>query len=148
MMRDPNADPGGRPPLFSTPQDLMRECLDYIDWCEENPNFESHLASYQGKHELISVPKMQITSLFGLCGFLGISIKTWYSYKEKPEFLPYMERAENMLNAIKISGAASGLLNANLVARLVGLSDKLDTKVDSDSAITIKKITREIIKPE
>ncbi len=65
---------GGRPPIFATPEDLEKKCLEYFEYCIENNE------------------KRTIT---GLTLFVGFSSrKSWDHYEEKKEFLHIVKRAK------------------------------------------------------
>jgi len=65
----------------------------------------------------------------GLCIFLDISLTTWFNYKEKVDFLEVTTRAEQIIYEQKFTGASADLLNANIIARDLGLVDKKEAKI-------------------
>lgn len=90
------------------------------------------LIKYQGVATQVELPKMRAMTLSGLCTFLDITEETWRSYREKPDFLGVTTRAESIIYQYKFEGAAAGLLNPNIIAREMGLAEKL---VDGARAI-------------
>src|SRR5262245_53579495 len=63
----------------------------------------------------------------GLCLYLGIEHTTWSAWKkDRPDLLPAIERVESVIYTQKFSGAAANLLNANSIARELGLADKTE----------------------
>ncbi|MFW5394207.1 terminase small subunit, partial [Yersinia sp. 2544 StPb PI] len=63
-------------------------------------------------------------TLKGLCLFLDISDETWRSYRAREDFIGVITRAENVIYDQKFSGAAADLLNANIIARDLGLKEQ------------------------
>jgi len=119
----------GRKPIFPDPNVLWDACVEYFDWVEDNPLIETKLVSYQGEHELVEVPKIRAMTIGGLCLFLDIDFKTWQSYQEKKDFIQVTKQAEESIRSQKFSGAAADLLNANIIARDLGLRDKVETEL-------------------
>jgi hypothetical protein len=72
---------------------------------------------------------MRAMTIDGLCLFLDISTDTWKLYKDREDFIGVTRKAENVIRSQKFSGAAADLLNANIIARDLGLSDKKDIEI-------------------
>lgn len=115
----------GRKPKFSDPDVFWDACCEYFDWIEEHPLSESIV--YQGKLSETSNPLMRAMTVTGLRLFLDISHTTWGVYKENDDLVAVITRAEEVIYTQKFSGAAAGLLNANIIARDLGLADKSQT---------------------
>ena len=121
----------GRDKIFSTPSDLWQACLEYFEWVDDNPLYESKLTSYQGVNKIEPVEKMRAMTIDGLCLFLDIDVKTWSNYKTKngyEDFFPVITQAEQVIRSQKFAGAAADLLNANIIARDLGLADKTNNE--------------------
>jgi hypothetical protein len=71
-----------------------------------------------------SVSKMRAMTIEFLCIFLDIAKRTWDGYTEREDFVPVTTRAEEIIRNQKFVGAAADMLNANIIARDLGLSDK------------------------
>ena len=114
----------GRNPIFKNPDDLWDACCQYFDYVHENPLLEDKAFAFQGvvKHE--PVAKMQAMTLRGLLLYLDITRPTWADYKEKEGFSYVTTRAEDVIYHQKFTGAAADLLNANIIARDLGLQEK------------------------
>ncbi len=133
----------GRDKLFSTPEILWEACCEYFDWVEQNPLNEYVI--FQGKIAEETIPKIRAMTIQGLCLFLDIDDDTWAEYKKRKDFTGIVTRAERIIYQQKFSGAAAGLLNANIIARDLGLADKKEhTGADGGA---IQTITRTIIDP-
>ena len=121
----------GRNPIFSSPDDLWNSATEYFEWCEDNPLIESKLVSFQGVSNLEEVPKMRAMTIAGLCLFLDISQDALSDYGKREDFIGVVDRVKNIIRQQKFTGAAADLLNPNIIARDLGLTDK--TNIDHSS---------------
>ncbi len=119
----------GPKPLWSDPETLRKDCIDYFEWVEANPLYEERLFTYKGKVISGQLKKMRAMTLTGLCIHLGISLDTWLNYKAKPVFSEIIEFVEAVIYDYKFTGAAAGLLNHAIIARDLGLADKKEVDV-------------------
>lgn len=71
---------------------------------------------------------MRAMTLSGLCLFLDIHEDTWRLYRAKEDFIEVTTRAEKVIYDQKFSGAAADLLNANIIARDLGLKDRQEVE--------------------
>lgn len=84
---------------------------------------------------------MRAMTISGMCIYLDISEDTWANYRAKKDFLGVTTRAENIIYNQKFAGAAAGLLNANIIARDLGLIEK--TSAEHLVAINLTNLTDE-----
>ena len=122
----------GRKPKFATPDYLWNACVEYFEWVEKNPLFEQKAFCFQGAVTYATVPKMRAMTISGLCIFLDISVQTWLDYKGRKDFIDITTRVETIIYNQKFTGAAADLLNANIIARDLGLKD--ESRVDHQSS--------------
>jgi len=116
----------GRNPIFAAPEDLWTAASEYFEWVGDNPLWEDKIVSYQGVTTHEPVCKMRAMTISGLCIFLDIARRTWDDYRERNDFLPVVARVEEIIRTQKFEGASADLLNANIIARDLGLADKQD----------------------
>ncbi len=120
-------DTHGRTSLFETDDELWRACVSYFDWATENPLKEDRVFSYQGEQTHESVSLLRAFTLSGLCLHLGITEETWRAWRrDRPDLKEVIAKAESVIRQQKFEGAAAGLLNANIISRDLGLTDKKD----------------------
>lgn len=142
----------GRDPIFKTDAELWKSCLEYFDWVEDNPLWENKVTQFQGAPVDMPVAKMRAMTIGGLCIFLDICENTWANYKDKEDFLRVTKKAERIIYNQKFTGASADLLNANIIARDLGLRDSTDSKVthsfegmsDEDLAQKKKELERQL----
>ena len=130
----------GRSPIFAKPDDMWSAVVEYFEWVEANPLYEEKVFNGKDGIARATVAKMRAMTISGLCIFLDIARTTWDSYRERPDFSSIVTRAEEIIRDQKFSGAAADLLNANIIARDLGLVDKQDvdqkTKLEAGDSLT------------
>ena len=119
----------GRNPIFEKPEDLWDAACEYFEWAEANPLKEDKGFAFQGVVTHESFDKMRAMTLSGLQVFLDITAQTWLNYKDRKDFLEVTTRIDNIIRTQKFEGAAAELLNPNIIARDLGLSDKVDQNI-------------------
>lgn len=125
----------GRDRLFASSELLWEACCEYFDWVEQNPLIEMRPFAYQGVVIQEPVPKMRAMTIDGLCLFLDIDLKTWANWRSVEDFIPVVTRAESVIRSQKFAGAAADLLNANIIARDLGLAEK--RQVESTATVKV-----------
>nr|WP_282557261.1 DNA-packaging protein [Providencia heimbachae] len=118
----------GRKPIFEKPEQLWEACCEYFEWVEDNPLNETKAFAFQGVVTKETLPKMRAMTISGLCLFLDIDRSTWLVYKAREDFFTITTRAEEIIYDQKFSGAAADLLNANIIARDLGLKDRQEVE--------------------
>jgi len=112
--------------IFSDPAILWDECLNYFQWCEDHPLMAAEVVKFQGIATLTEVPKMRAMTIKSLCYYLKISYEAWCVYRKDKDLMHVIHEAEQVIYDQKFTGAAAELLNANIIARDLGLVDKKD----------------------
>jgi hypothetical protein len=135
----------GRNPIFASPDDLERACVEYFEWVEANPLREEKV--FNGKDGIVraDVAKMRAMTIDGLCIFLDIARRTWDGYRDHPDFMPVVTRAEEIIRSQKFAGAAADLLNANIIARDLGLTEKSEITVEDRDIDAVKARAVELL---
>lgn len=127
----------GRKPIFETEDALWNACVEYFEWVEENPLYEAKAFAHQGQVTVASLPKMRAMTIAGLCIFLDINTTTWEDYRAKDGFSRVTTRVDEIIRAQKFQGAAADLLNANIIARDLGLVEKGEQAVKGQLQVVI-----------
>lgn len=137
----------GAKPRFADGDALWAACVEYFEWVEANPLYEDKIISYEGTATHVPVAKMRAMTLAGLCLFLDIDRTTFADWKRtRPDLSPVVTRAETVIYSQKFAGAAADLLNANIIARDLGLSDKSELTGKDGGPIETKDVSaRDII---
>lgn len=130
----------GRKPIFASPDDLWEAATEYFQWVEDNPLWEDRITSYQGVNTHEPVAKMRAMTVTGLCIFLDISAQAWSEYKRRDGFGEITARVDEIIRTQKFAGAAADLLNANIIARDLGLADKSELTGKDGGAIQTEDV--------
>lgn len=134
----------GRTPIFATPDDLWNASVEYFEWADSNPLQEAKPFAFQGIVTIAKLDKMRAMTIAGLCLFLDINTDTWQEYKGKTDFSVVTSKIENVIKSQKFAGAAADLLNANIIARDLGLSDKVFNEHSGPNGGPIKTINANV----
>ncbi len=126
----------GNKPIFKDSEILWDACCEYFQWAEDNPLTEAIVFQGQvtGNKNL-----MRAMTESGMCIFLDIPTSTWDNYKHREGFLEVTTRVSQIIYNQKFAGASADLLNANIIARDLGLADKKETKLSG--YVGLKEIT-------
>lgn len=132
----------GRNFAIETHEQLWENFIEYSDWIENNPLKEQQLIKHKITRDEEIVESYQLNKMramtkdsFALaCGLSG-----WHvieSYKERSnDFLQVVTRIEKYIYDQKLTGAAAGLLNANIIARELSLGKEEQTQDDNEIVV-------------
>ena len=127
----------GPNPKFASSEQLWKSCCEYFEWVEQNPLWEDRLVTFQGQATHEPVAKMRAMTIAGLCIFLDIAACTWAEWKKTRADLSWViMRVESVIYSQKFAGAAADLLNANIIARDLGLADKNELSGPNGTPLT------------
>lgn len=126
----------GRDRIFASADALWDACVEYFEFVEKNPLKEEKVFCFQGTVTRTHIKKMRAMTIGGLCVFLDIDQVTWRAWREQEDFSPVVTRVEEIIRDQKFAGAAAELLNPNIIARDLGLSDKQD--VNHGGSVEVK----------
>lgn len=136
----------GRDKIFATPEIMLEAAYEYFQWCEDNPLIE---IDYRGSAPPVKVelPKMRPFTLEGLCSYLHVN-KVYFNQFEyelnskddelSKDFSKIIAHIRDIIYRQKFEGAASGFLNANIIARDLGLSDSQVQKIEMGDSGKLK----------
>lgn len=128
----------GRSKKYS-PRMLLRKANEYFQYCIDNPLYRSEIIKYKDHHEIVEVPVLRVFSIEGFCVFADIAVKTFHNYEKEEDFLQVTSRIRGVIENQQLEGASANLLNANIIARKLGLADKQDLKISQVKPILTKR---------
>ncbi len=116
---------------------MWRAACQYFQWCEDHPLYEMKAFAYQGEISTKELPKMRAMTMEGLCFYLHCNEAYFRVFKSQlPEgeedFNTVITDIEKTIYRQKFEGASADLLNANIIARDLGLHDKKDIGLTTD----------------
>lgn len=135
----------GRSKIFSSPNQLWKAAIEYFEWSDENPLLEQKAFAYQGEITKTEITKMRAYTITGLCIFLGVTRNYLTDLKDRlnletrqgKDFARIIKMIEEIIFTQKFEGAAADLLNANIIARDLGLTDKRELSSDPENPLTL-----------
>ena len=115
----------GRDTIFESPSELWEKACEYFQWCDEHPWVKNE-AVKAGDHfgELVKVPTSRPYTLTGLCYYLGVGSRYFDDIGE--DFSAVEHKIKQVIDTQQFEGAAVGAYNASIIARKLGLSEKVD----------------------
>ena len=126
---------GGRP-LNYTPEELLEEFNNYLNWAKANPIeavFQTSGVNYSGD-SFGNTNKKIIPRLISVSGFLVHlgQTESWWSHledgKRAEEFFKVKDKIKNYCETYQKEMASAGLFKENIVSRMLGLKDKKEVE--------------------
>jgi hypothetical protein len=108
-------------PKSYQPDELLDKAQEYAFWCEKNPLYETKVF---GTGIRMKVAKMRAMTIQGFCLFANIASKTFFEYEKEEAYCNVTARIRELFYSQKFEGASADLLNHNIIARELGLTDK------------------------
>jgi hypothetical protein len=124
----------GRQPEY-TPEALLQRANEYFEWVEQNPFKEEVLFHSQGIITRDYVTKKRPLTIEGFCIYANIVKNTFYSYEKSKDFVNITSYIRETIENQQLELASAGFLNANIIARKLGLSDKSEVKVTQEQPL-------------
>lgn len=121
-----------------TPGELWIKACEYFEWVEKNPLKEQKVF---GSGLRMTVNKMRAMSQKAFCIFAQISYKTFDNYNDNEAYLHITARIKDIIFTQKFEGSAADLLNANIIARELGLAEKVTTEVTNVPLMNIDPLS-------
>ena len=123
----------GRDALFATALLLWKAAEEYFAWCDENPWIKKEaIKGGDMAGTTMDVPTQRPYTLSGLMLYCDAGEAWWKQFKQSDtaknkDFSSVIDRIEQVINTQQFEGATVGAFNANIIARKLGLSDKVET---------------------
>ena len=139
---------GGRPPKFKTPEELETKAEGYFQYCDTHPievwqrkAAAANQSAKNGSGVKSDEGTMYIRRPYTLDGLmlwleLGMNWRDFRAYHENDEFSAVIRTLDARVRNQQVSGAMVGAYNANLVARLNGISES----VQVETSIPVKLV--------
>jgi len=121
----------GRQKLFESPDHFLNEANKYFEYCDNNTKWvkKDFIRSGELAGQIIDLEIPTPYTIEGLCTFLGITYQTFLNYESlesHKEFFEVFTYVRQKIKNQQLSGATSGIFNANIVSRINGLTEKVD----------------------
>ena len=129
----------GTEKTFATPDELWAGACKYFQWIDDNPYVYADFVGKDGME--VEREKPIPYTLEGLCIFLNIDTDTFRNYAKKEGYGAYFgicSRIYDIIRDQKFTGATIGIFNHSIIARDLGLVDKVDSKTEGKQEIIVK----------
>jgi hypothetical protein len=83
-------------------------------------------------------------TIAAMCVFIGMDKSTWEDYRKKDDFSRVTQEVDAIIYSQKFEGASAGLLNANIIARDLGLKDSSSREITGKDGGPVKLISKEM----
>lgn len=138
----------GRDKIFKTPEIMLEAGFDYFNWVDNNPLTKAIV--YQGEISAKPEKLMRAMTIKGLCIYWGVNSLYLTDFlgnlnletEEGKDFSIVISTIKEIIETQKFEGASAGLLNPNIIARDLGLTDKKE--VNGDILNPLTEVIREI----
>lgn len=139
----------GRGKIFATADLMWEAACEYFQWCDDNPLSEDRLFAFKGSITKDKVDIIRAYTLSGLCIYLGCNEAYFRNFKNqernhKEDFSSVIGQIEQVIETQQFTAAAAGLLNANIIARKLGLTDKKETELKGE--LKVNQVTGIVVK--
>ena len=130
---------GGRP-LKYTPEQIEQKFAEYVEQNKQCTFYRNELIkSGERAGDIIRVEVPAPLTIVGFCVFLGIDKSTFYELLENETkgFSNILRACKNYIEQNQLAGAAAGVFNPMIVARLLGLQENQRHEITTPDKITI-----------
>jgi len=133
-----------------SPDLFWDEAVKYFEWMIDKVwNKKDPIKSGDMAGTLIDVPTQTPMSIESFCLFADISTETFRNYESKEEqykdFFEVTTRIRSIIESQQFEGATVGAFNPNIIARKLGLQDKIQQEHSGEIKTTPSNIKVEII---
>ena len=145
----------GRGKIFGTPEIMFDAAVEYFEWVADNP-LEKAIV-YQGAVSSESEKLMRAMTIKGLCIFWDVNSAYLTEFvsnldlsrDQDKDFSRVINTIKEIIETQKFEGASAGLLNPNIIARDLGLTDKkeLSGSVENPLTMVIAEISGNTLGP-
>jgi hypothetical protein len=115
--------------IYLTAEEFLSDAIEYFEWARDNPLEEEKLFAHQGEVTRAVVDKPRPFTKQALALYLGVPVSRFDCYKSRTgsdsePWREVMEIIEQVIYTQKFENAVAGLMNAGIITRDLGLTDK------------------------
>lgn len=146
-------------PKSYTPSQLWDKAIEYFTWCDKNPiqiveqtKLPQRLDAQMAKtmkpamikaflKQTVEMPHPRPYSIEGFCNFANICTSTFDNYqsegynKDDQTYLGVCTRIRKIIDQQHFEGGMTGLYNANIVTRKLGLAEKKEMDLNIEQPL-------------
>lgn len=111
---------------YETAAQLWDAACEAFDWLDAHPLREEVIANYKGTFSRTVAKKMRPYTWEAVALLMGLSVGTLKRYGSRPGFEETIEWLTAVIRTQKFEGAAANLLNPVLIARDLGMAERME----------------------
>jgi hypothetical protein len=119
---------------YIKPNEFIKLFADYKIWIEANPRVKEHLSQRTGTMVKESIKRPMSIDGFEIYiyNYRGVDVTEYFKNPDGKysEYSPVLSHIRKEIREDQVSGAMSNVYNGNIVARINGLTEKVDTKLE------------------
>lgn len=129
---------------FSSPADLLTVAHRYFQWAQDTPLKEENVYVHRGIVTRADTHKTRAFSRKGFAAFAGVPLSYLNRLRgQGPEWAEALDLVEQVIEMQLYEHAAAGMLNANLVARTLGLAERSEVTGRDGGPLQTQDVTDE-----
>lgn len=142
------------PDFKYTEESLWKEAVSYFEWISRQVwNRKDAIKSGESAGTLIDIPTSTPMSIKGFCIYADITEQTFLNYQSNEDpwkgLFEVSMRIRQIIETQQFEGATVGAYNPNIIARTLGLSDKVQQEhsgeIKTGDAIDYSKLSKEAL---
>lgn len=122
-----------------TPEDLWDEAVNYFNWISAKAwNKKEAIKSGDLAGSTMDVPIQTPMSIQSFCLFADIDDNTFLRYEKEKGYEDFWEvttRIKNIIESNQFEGATVGVYNPNIIARKLGLTEKVENTIKTEQPL-------------
>lgn len=132
----------GRTPAYNSPEEMYQAALEAFEWFTTHPLREQIVFHNKGQVVKTYVTKMRPFTKKGISMCMGLSESGLFEvYARRAEYAELVAWICDVIHTQKFEGAAVGLLNANFIARDLGMADRAEVTGKDGGPLTTQDVT-------
>ena len=136
----------GPTPKFATPEALREAAVQAFQHYEDHPHREEVLFHHKGQVVRTFKRVMRPYTFRGVALRMGTTTATLTNYRPVPGYSEVLDWMEEVIYTQKFEGAAGNMMNANFLARDLGLADKSELSGPNGGPLQTEEVSaRDII---
>lgn len=117
--------------IFSTPEILMEEFENYVQFCKDNPWLKTEYKTTKSGLRKVEIPTAKPVTVGGFMVFCGVGETYWKNFRAEvaprnPDFGQVIDYIYKTTREQNIEGATVHAYNGNIISRLHSLVERTD----------------------
>lgn len=135
----------GRDKIFKTPEALWEAALEYFEHVDSTPFLVEKRTTTDKGVRVEEEYKRRPYTIAAMCIFFGTHEGYWREFRRRAgdDYSPVIMAVDSIIKNNKMEGATSGIFNANIISRELGLADKQEINQNTKIENPYEGLTKE-----